>query len=85
MTCEPHLLQKRRNLPGEDWMAPSTSRRVVQRNFSRGTAVTDEKSCAVRLAAGLAVAMHDAFERRVGFVGDGAARGSFRSTSAVLL
>ena len=48
--CEPHRVQKRRNLPGEDSNAPSSSLPRVQRNFSRGTAVTDEKAapCVLR-------------------------------------
>ena len=44
MMCEPHSVQKRRNLPGEDPMAPSRSAPRVQREFLRGTAVTDEKA-----------------------------------------
>ena len=36
-------MQKRRNLPGEDSNAPKSSWPRIQRNFSRGTAVTDLK------------------------------------------
>src|SRR5262249_41076896 len=41
---EPQREQKRRNLPGEDSMAPSCCSPRSQRNFSRGTAVTEEKA-----------------------------------------
>ena len=73
MRCEPQRVQKRRNLPGDNSTAPSRSSPRIQRNVSRGTAVTEEKACRAscgRSGNGNARSL----ERRVGFVGDGAAK-----------
>ena len=74
MRCEPHRVQKRRNLPGEDSKAPSSSRPRTQRNFSARHGRHRREGRAMGLAAGLAMAMHDALERCVGLVGDAAAQ-----------
>jgi hypothetical protein len=42
--CDPHLVQKRRSLPGEDSKPARSSSPLVQRKCSRGTAEMDEKA-----------------------------------------
>ena len=74
MMCEPHWVQKRRNLPGEDSKAPSRSAPRGPAEFFARHGGHRREGRAVGLAAGLAVAMHDALERGVGLVGDGAAK-----------
>lgn len=42
--CEPHREQKRRNLPGDDSNAASSSWPRIHRNFSRGTLAIEENA-----------------------------------------